>query len=375
MQARRRQLLALIGAAAGTALFAYAVRRAGAADIVDGIRRVGWGLVFILAIGGVRFLLRAECWRLCMPDVPGRPDHFRQGYGGPPKPAAKAEGRPLRLMQAFNAFVAGDALGNVTPLGLLASEPAKVFLTRHHLATRESVQSLAVEALVYSASVVVMVAVGIAVLMATIALPPIWEWAGAGALVALAAGALVMLRLLRGTWDEERGQRPAWRERLAGLRVAVLGFSAEYRGRLWRVLALDLGFHALAVIEIYVTLQWLIGGTGVTLAQAIVFEALNRVVTVAFKFVPFRIGVDEAFAGALAPMLAIDPAAGVTLAVIRKIRNLFWSGVGLVIVAVHPARAESRNGPAGPQNRTRPTDPAQEGRETGRRENASAHRP
>jgi hypothetical protein len=358
MQARRRQLLALVGAAAGTALFAYAVRRAGAADIVDGIRRVGWGLVFILAIGGARFLLRAECWRLCLPDRPGRPD-----------------GRPLRLLQAFNAFIAGDALGNVTPLGLLASEPAKVFLTRHHLATRESVQSLALEALVYSASVVVMVAVGIAVLMATIALPPIWEWAGAGALVALAAGAAVTLRLLRGTWDEERGRRPPWRERLAGVRVAVLGFSAEYRARLWRVLALDLGFHVLAVIEIYVTLQWLIGGSGVTLAQAIVFEALNRVITVAFKFVPFRIGVDEAFSGALAPMLAIDPAAGVTLAVIRKIRNLFWSGAGLVVVAVHPARTDSRTRPAGPHDSTSPTDPARAGRETGRPESASAHRP
>ena len=105
--------------------------------------------------------------------------------------------------------------------------------------------------------------------------------------------------------------------------------------------ALDLLFHALAVIEVFITLQWLLGDRPVTFAQAIVFEALNRVVTVAFKFVPFRIGVDEALSGALAAVLAIDPAAGVALAVVRKIRNLFWSGVGLAIVAAHPARART----------------------------------
>jgi len=79
------------------------------------------------------------------------------------------------------------------------------------------------------------------------------------------------------------------------------------------------------------------GDQSPTLAQAVVFEALNRVVTVAFKFVPFRVGVDEALTGAAAPMLAVNPAAAVALAVVRKVRNLFWSLVGLLIIAAHPA--------------------------------------
>ena len=229
----------------------------------------------------------------------------------------------------------------MTPLGLLASEPTKVFLTRHHLAPRESVSSLALENLVYAASVIAMVGIGVAVLLSTVSLPLTWFWLAVGILAALGVTAIVALRLLRGTWDDERGRRPRWRERLAGVRVAVLGFSADYQRRLWRVFALDLLFHALAVIEVFVTLQWLLGDRSVTLAEAIVFESLNRVVTVAFKFVPFRIGVDEALSGALAAVLAIDPAAGVALAVVRKIRNLFWSGVGLMVIAAHPARAHA----------------------------------
>src|SRR5262245_59002704 len=130
----RRYALFAGAAVVGIVLFAYAIRQVGPAEIVDGIRRVGWGLLAILAIGGVRFALRAECWRLCVP------------------PEAR-----FTFSQAFLAFLAGDAVGTVTRLGLLASEPTKVFLTRHHLATRESVSSLAVENLVYSASVVVMI--------------------------------------------------------------------------------------------------------------------------------------------------------------------------------------------------------------------------
>jgi hypothetical protein len=53
----------------------------------------------------------------------------------------------------------------------------------------------------------------------------------------------------------------------------------------------------------------------------------------AFKFVPFRVGVDEALTGALAPALALPAAVGVTLAIVRKVRNLFWAAIGLAFMA------------------------------------------
>jgi hypothetical protein len=296
-------------------LFVYAVRRAGVADIVDGIRRVGWGLAAILALAGLRFVLRAECWRLCVP------------------PGAR-----LTFPHALSAFLAGDAVGSVTPLGLLASEPTKVLLIRHDLATRESVASLAVENLVYAVSVVAMTGVGLIVAVAIIPLAATWQIAAAAVALAILAGGVAAARLLRGTWDSQKGPRPRWREPLARIRAEVVGFSAEHYTRLWKAFALDLVFHALAVTEIFITLGWLLGDASPSLAHAIVFEAMNRVVTVAFKFVPFRIGVDEAFSGALAPLLALSPSAGVALAVIRKVRNLFWGAIGLGLVAAHPAR-------------------------------------
>jgi len=315
---RRHNLVTLASALAGGALFAYAVRRAGVADIIDGIRRVGWGLVLILGLAGLRFLIRAECWRLCLPPTVVFP-----------------------LPRALAAFLAGDAVGNVTPLGLLASEPTKVLLTRHHLAPREAIASLAVENFIYAASVLAMVGIGLVVLLANVPLPRSWIAGSLAALVAMLAGTAVAIRAMRGTWDPARGSRPRWRERLAAIRDEAVRFSGGHPRRLWRVFALDLLFHALAVVEVFVTLQWLLGNRSPTFVQAIVFEALNRVVTAVFKFVPFRVGIDEASAGALAPLLSVNPAAGVALAVVRKVRNLFWAAVGLALVAIHPTSSRS----------------------------------
>ena len=319
------RLLAALFTLGGAALFAWVVTRTGVANILEGIQRVGWGLAIIVALSGLRLAIRTACWRLCM-----------------------APGATLTFGQAFSAYLAGDTVGTITPFGLLASEPTKAFLARHHLAPRDSVTSLAAENIIYAASVIAMIAVGLVVVLFTVPLEDRWRWWLVAALAGLVAAVAAGTRLLRGTWNPSRGARPAWRERLAAARQAVVGFSALHPGRLWRVFALDLGFHLIAVFEAFLTLRWLLGdplspgvgeaGLRPTLAQAIAFEALNRVIIVAFKFVPFRIGVDEALTGALAPILSVNPAAGVTLAVVRKVRSLFWAAVGLAVIAAHPTR-------------------------------------
>jgi|SoiMethySBSTD1v2_1073268.scaffolds.fasta_scaffold00981_8 lysylphosphatidylglycerol synthase-like protein len=329
MASGRRFVVPTAAALVGTLLFIYAIRSVGWAAVRSGIAGVGWGLLPILALAGLRFCLRAAAWRLCMPP------HARLSFG-----------------QAFAAFLSGDAVGNVTPLGLLASEPTKVFLIRHRLATRAAASSLAVDFVIYSISAVTMIAVGLSVLLASAEVPLTLRWREviAGALIVLASGVFVGMRAVRGTWDPARGERPPWRARLASLRESVMAFSAGHPARLWRVFALDLTFQAVAVTEVFLTLQWLVPGKPPTVAEAVMFSALDRAIIIAFKFVPFRLGVDEAAAGGMAALLGWPPATGVALALIKKLRSVAWVGVGLLLIAAHPS-------PAGPG-----TDP----RETGR---------
>src|SRR5260221_10764282 len=92
---RRTQGLRLAGLAAalgGALLFVSSVRAAGTAGGLDGLNRGGWWFVLIWSLGGIRYLLRAVAWRMCL-DEP----------------------RPLPLGAALRASGIADALRDVTP--------------------------------------------------------------------------------------------------------------------------------------------------------------------------------------------------------------------------------------------------------------------
>ena len=313
-RAGRRHLVAAAGAALGVVLFVWAVERVGVDALLEAVRRVGWGLVAIVAIAGARFALRAQCWRWCL--LPGVSLDFRH---------------------AFVAFLAGDAVGNVTPLGMLASEPTKVLLTRHHLATLDSIASLALENILYTISVMAMLAFGLGLMLVTVPLSDGIRWTTLGALAVIGSVAIGAIAVLRAPVGAP-GQGPSrWRSRAVRLRTELSRFAVEHPARMARVLALQLGFHVLAVLETFLTLEWLMGARTPTLTQSVLFETVNRLTVVLFKFVPFRIGIDEATSGAAATLFAVTAAAGVALAVVRKARQLFWTAIGLLLIATHPA--------------------------------------
>ena len=183
-----------------------------------------------------------------------------------------------------------------------------------------------------------MIAVGLGVLLATVPLSLGWREIVIGTLLVLGGGAFVALRIVTGTWKPEQGPRPKWRARLAAARESVLAFWAGRPPQLWRVFALDLLFQAAAVLEVFLTLQWLLPEPA-TISEAIMIGALDRAVIILFKFVPLRLGIDELSAGGMTGLLWGLPAIGVALALIKKVRSIFWIGVGLILIAAHPSQA------------------------------------
>jgi hypothetical protein len=108
----------------------------------------------------------------------------------------------------------------------------------------------------------------------------------------------------------------------------VYGFAARNPGRLPVVLASDALFHVAAVAEVWVSLT-LISAAAPSLLTAFVLEYVNRVITIVFKFVPLRLGVDEAGTGLATSVLGLGSAPGVVLAIVRKARVLTWTAVGI----------------------------------------------
>jgi hypothetical protein len=313
-----RRVLAVAATTGGLALFALALRSADPDSVLDGVRRVGTGFVWVAIIAGLRLVVRAAAWCVCA--------------GGQTR---------LRFRSAFAACLAGEAAGNLTPLGLAASEPVKVVWVRGRLGTVEAAASLAVETLVYSISVAAMLAAGTAVWVSRWRPIPAAP-AVAGAVSAVALAVMFVWWAWPGwslwssaffRWLYSAGKHSARRRPVAdavkrtGEILRMLVFQRPWM--LASASMLELAFQALSVLDVWATLVLL--GVDAGLVDAFLLDYVNRAVTVAFKFVPLRLGVDEWASAAMASMLGSGGAVGVTVAVIRKARVLGWSLIGLTL--------------------------------------------
>ena len=304
----------VLTAVGGLALLAWVVRAVGVAEIVADVRQVGWGLAVVVILGGLRFLLRAAAWRLCLD-----PPHT------------------LRLRDAFAAVICGDAIGNLTPLGPLVGEPAKAAFVRGRVALTPALTALAIENLLYTLSAAAMIAAGMVALLLRFQLPANVRGVGEAAIagtVALFLVALWMLWRQPALVSRALGiARPLRHhaERVRQLEEDIYTFASRHRGALPGLAAAEVGFHVLGVTEMYLTL-WLLNVGGPLLLNAFLFETANRLITVVFKVVPLRLGVDEAGTAWFATLIGLPYKTGLALAIIRKARMLFWAVAGGILL-------------------------------------------
>jgi glycosyltransferase 2 family protein len=311
----RFSFLNIIVAIVGVALLIFTVQRAGGwGAVVQGVASVGWWFVVIVLLGAFRMACRTRAWMICAND------------------------RQLRFGDAFGAWLAGDAVGNLTPLGLLASEPTKILMVRTRISTVTSIASVTIENAFYTASVCVVLLAGTWLLLQRADVPP-----GLVQIAELILAAAAIIAVI-GVWAVRT--RPAVLSRFAPLIAKLAGRSdapAEAMreveaqiysvpqwpiGRILHVMSWEAAFHVAAVAEVWIVLETLV--PTVTLTDAFLLESAGRFVTVAFKFVPYRLGIDEAGSGAVATVIGFAPAVGVTLALVRRLRIIVLNAVGLI---------------------------------------------
>jgi hypothetical protein len=314
----RLSLLNILIACVGVALLVFTIQRVGWSVVVASITSVGWWFLLVVVLGAARMACRSRAWMVCAGDA------------------------QLRFKDAFGAIIAADALGNLTPLGLLASEPTKILLTRSRVSTVTAVASVTIENAFYTASVLAVLLGGTWFFFQRAGAPPALEQIAEVIVVGIVIAAVA------GLWAAR--SQPAILSRFAPLVSRLAGRSAvpadairEVEARIYGVLEWPVPrlahvamwetiFHIFAVAEVYVVLRSLPGAEP-TLVDAFLLESAGRFVTVAFKFIPYRLGIDEAGSGAVAQVIGIGPAAGVTLALVRRLRILVLNAFGLIRLA------------------------------------------
>lgn len=332
---RRAYLMTALSLVAGLALFVYVIRQAGPDELLARVRSIGPGFLWIIVVSGLRPVMRAWAWLRCM----------------------NAADRRVGFFTVWRARLIGDAIGNLTTAGPLLAEPARLVFFSGRIPSARAVSSLSLELLSYLISCGVMMMAGLIALLTMFALSPVLRatslLALASVLAILAAAIIVFIQrwspvsALSRTINQVIGHYRFGRwldhqlHHLYKLESHIFDFYRR-RPRDFTMLVLcEAGFHLLGVVEIWLTLRLIGEIPGWTVA--FILEAINRLINIAFAFVPVKVGVDEAGTGLLAEALGFGALNGVTLAVYRKLRVLFWTLLGLIFLALPHGRRQAHH--------------------------------
>lgn len=306
----------------GIALFVYFVYSVGVSELIDGIARFGFvGFAVILSLFAVRIVVRAAAWSLSV-------------YGP----------YSLRLRDTIPAVIIGEAASSIIPLGILISGTAKAVAVRHRAPLVVGLSSVATENLFYSLSTSLFLIAGAVTFLRNSTLEESWVLTIDVLIAAIVLLLIFLFLLVVRQWHifsescESLYRRGYFKGLLEHGRIQVrlfenliFGFYRRYPKRFLPIFGLGMAYHLIGVIEVYYVLSRLSDAIP-SLLTSFLLESVSRLITILFKLIPLTIGVDEAGAKFVGDTVALAAGVGVTLAIIRKGRILFWTALGLILI-------------------------------------------
>jgi phosphatidylglycerophosphate synthase len=326
----RQRLWARLALAAGVVLFLIALRLTDWSLIrANGSRFLSAALAAIL-VSGSWHTLRTIAWARCFPP-----------------PARLPFARLLRVR------LAAEAVSYVTVRGV-AGEPLKVILLGGAVDSTTATAAVALERLAYIIFTALIVGIGGVVAVLTLPLAAAWSrtflsFAGASALFAVGAGTLLF-----GPGSSSgpapgasRSDRPTASPAAGFVRSAARQLRALARGDRRRLIVLAAAMaasYSLMALEAWLVFR--IAGAPISVGQAFAIETFTRVASFASAVIPGNLGALEV--ASLAAAAAVGSPSGAFLALARRVRGLFWAGIGFLVYprTIGPSPSASINGSA-----------------------------
>jgi Lysylphosphatidylglycerol synthase TM region len=307
----------------GLGLLSYLVFRTGPESVWKQAQEIGWGLILIIILGGFSQLIRTCAWRQ----------------------ALTCDIRRLTWSRSLGAQLASDAMGQLGFAGKLLGEGIKVSLLSPAVPLASGISSCAIDGGMHLLTASVVAVLGIC--MALLHFPLSGHWrvyavllaALLIALVVLAAVAVASRWRLMGNAARVIGRLPQLHNWIIGKEPIIdsaehnlLAFRSEAPTAFWASLIFSFLWHALAILEVYLILGFL--RARVALVGALALEGLTKVINLMGALNPGNLGTYEGGNMLIANMFGVPATAGLTLALCRRARSIFWAGVGAIWLIV-----------------------------------------
>ena len=320
---RVRRALHYLAAVLGIALLVVLVLRMGTATVIHQVRTIGWGFVLILVLGGVGHLIKTWAWRLTFGCEIGNVS-FARTFG-------------LRLVS--------EAIAILGLPGQVIGEAARVSLLGSDVPIANSISSVTLDRGLYILTSAIVTVTGM--IAALLLVPLSRTWRLYVLLFAFGAAALLVASMvaIQKRWPVFSGTaraigRLTWiKGWLSGKQSVVqsaernlFDFYHETPRAFWYGLVLNLSCHGTAILEVYILLFFMGARSGLLIA--LVLESLTKLVNVVGALNPGNVGTYEGGSMIIARLFHISSAAGLTMALCRRARILFWAAIGALCMTV-----------------------------------------
>lgn len=317
----------------GILITLWMIMRLGPSRIASNLQRVGWGFFVLAAFKGVQYLLETVAWKL----------------------VAREGGLKIPFWFAFKIILEGNSLNYIT-LTRMGGEPLKAVAFRERMGLARSAASVIVIKFCVLLGFWIVICCGFIVALSLADLPrDIETRIGVGI-------ALVTLFIFTVTWMQTVGffrplswvlkkfesqQDWLWKQAFRISRLDEQVFET-YKSRPWRI-TLSVVLCALIWIEelffIWLALHFLrLDGSWLTAAiLGTVALLLNHL----FFFIPLRAGTQEGTMVLAFSLLKLSEPAGLSVAILKRLREILWVFVGLILFALETLKfpAASKDSP------------------------------
>jgi uncharacterized protein (TIRG00374 family) len=312
------RILRPFGVVVGVAVVLWLLRQVGLASVKETLQLLGWGYLIVLTYPLTWILINTLGWRWAIP--PNR--------------------EPPPLWSLMKIRIAGEAYNSMLPSGYVGGEPLKAKLLARWIPPHEAASSVLIAKAAQSIGLVFFIGVGLT--FGHSAQGSSWRnpktlWA----LGLLALGIFLFTLLLAqktfsrvGRWLHRLTGHPwlqAQEERLLALDNSLGAFYRSERKRFLASIACHLFGWLVGALEIAVI--FLLLGRAISWRAAWFMGAMGQMGSVLGLFIPAGLGFYEAGHTMAAVVLGLPPSFGLSISLIRRIREIFWDalGVGLYV--------------------------------------------
>jgi hypothetical protein len=320
---RKSVIVRSLGAILGLGLLVYLVVRIGPSALLQQTLAVGWGMLLILALGGLSHLIKACAWRLTLP----------------------GDGRWIPISRAFALRLISEAAGQLGLAGQVLGEGIRVSLLGPSVSADAGISSATIDRGLYVLSSALVGIVGLIGAMMLLPLSNTWKiytMAFCGGLLCFVV--LTVIAVLRH-WPvlsavvRSLQRLPAFRNRLVGTEQTIylaeqklLVFHRDSPQAFWISLTLNLCSQLLAIAEVYLLVFFM--GSRIGFVSAFVFEGFTKLVNTVGALVPGNVGTYEGGSMLIAKLFHITSAVGFSVGICRRIRGLFWAAIGMLCLGL-----------------------------------------